>query len=100
MIMEPLLKVRDLSTALIGRKSVTQVLTSVDLDIYPGEIIGLVGESGSGKSTLAAAILSLLQSPQVLQSGSARLALPNGEEKDLLALSERDLRRLRWQHIA
>lgn len=98
--MEPLLKVRDVSTALIGRKSATQVLTSVDLDIYPGEIIGLVGESGSGKSTLASAILNLLQPPQVLQSGSARLTLPNGEEKDLLALSERELRRLRWQHIA
>lgn len=99
-MMEPLLKVRDVSTALIGRKSVTQVLTSVDLDIYPGEIIGLVGESGSGKSTLAGAILNLLQPPQVLQSGSARLTLPNGEETDLLALSERELRRLRWRHIA
>lgn len=98
--MDPLLRVRDVSTALIGRKSATQVLTSVDLDIYPGEIIGLVGESGSGKSTLASAILNLLQPPQVLQSGSARLTLPNGEEKDLLALSERELRRLRWQHIA
>lgn len=98
--MVPLLKVRDVSTALIGRNSVTQVLTSVDLDIYPGEIIGLVGESGSGKSTLAAAILSLLQPPQVLQSGSALLTLPDGEEEDLLALSERELRRLRWRHIA
>ena len=98
--MEPLLRVRDVSTALIGRKSATQVLTSVDLDIYRGEIVGLVGESGSGKSTLASAILNLLQPPQVLQSGSARLTLPNGEEKDLLALSERELRRLRWQHIA
>ena len=98
--MEPLLRVRDVSTALIGRKSAIQVLTSVDLDIYPGEIIGLVGESGSGKSTLASAILNLLQPPQVLQSGSACLTLPNGEEKDLLALSERELRRLRWQHIA
>ncbi|CUS03266.2 Oligopeptide transport ATP-binding protein AppD [Candidatus Promineifilum breve] len=96
----PILRVRDISTALVGRKSVIQVLTSVDLDVFRGEIIGLVGESGSGKSTLAAAILNLLQPPQTLQSGSAFLTLPNGEEKDLLAISEGELRRLRWQNIA
>lgn len=98
--MTPILKVRDISTALVGRNNVTQVLTSVDLDVYRSEIIGLVGESGSGKSTLAAAILNLLQPPQKLQSGSAHLTLPNGEEKDLLSISERELRQLRWQNIA
>lgn len=98
--MAPVLRVRNISTALVGRDSVTQVLTSVNLDVYRGEIIGLVGESGSGKSTLAAAILNLLQPPQKLQSGSAKLALPNGEEKDLLSISERELRQLRWQNFA
>jgi peptide/nickel transport system ATP-binding protein/oligopeptide transport system ATP-binding protein len=32
----------------------------VDLDIYPGEVLGLVGESGCGKSTLGRVLLGLL----------------------------------------
>ena len=34
-----------------------RALDSVDLDIAPGEILGLVGESGSGKTTLGKTIL-------------------------------------------
>ena len=37
-----------------------QVLKGVDLQIRPGEILGLVGESGSGKSVLALSLLGLL----------------------------------------
>ncbi|MDP9168677.1 MAG: ABC transporter ATP-binding protein, partial [Actinomycetota bacterium] len=38
----------------------SQVLKHVDLQIEPGEILGLVGESGSGKSVLALSLLGLL----------------------------------------
>ena len=38
----------------------SQVLKDVDLQIRPGEILGLVGESGSGKSVLALSLLGLL----------------------------------------
>ena len=41
---------------------VTKVLDGVEIDIYPGEVVGLVGPSGSGKSTLLHS-LGLLEKP-------------------------------------
>ncbi|QBI56686.1 oligopeptide/dipeptide ABC transporter ATP-binding protein [Streptomonospora litoralis] len=37
------------------------VLRSIDLDVPPGQALGLVGESGSGKSTLARALVGLVR---------------------------------------
>ena len=45
---------------LFGTQS-TRALTDVNLDVYPGEAIGIVGESGSGKSTLIRALLGLVR---------------------------------------
>jgi branched-chain amino acid transport system permease protein len=44
---KPLLEVRQLSKSFTG----VQALDSVDLQVYPGEILGLLGPNGSGKST-------------------------------------------------
>ena len=98
--MPALLEIRGLSAGLQGRRSVTQVVSEVDLDVEAGEILGVVGESGCGKSTLATAIMRLLAPPQVLQSGSINLRLKNGKSFDLLALSDNALRQLRWRHLS
>lgn len=45
---KPLLTLRGISKSFNGVDS----LKSVDLDLYPGEILGLVGDNGAGKSTL------------------------------------------------
>lgn len=51
----PLLRVVGLTKSFGG----TRVLDGVDLEVYPGECLGLVGESGSGKSTIARCLVGL-----------------------------------------
>ena len=70
-------------------------VNGVDLEVFQGETIGLVGESGCGKSTLAMSILRLVQPPGRIVSGQVHLL---GTE--LTALSEAELREVRWSQIA
>ena len=50
---KPLFSARNITKSFSG----TQALKGVDLDVYPGEIVGLVGENGAGKSTLLKIII-------------------------------------------
>jgi ABC-type dipeptide/oligopeptide/nickel transport system ATPase component len=70
------------------------VLRELALDIGRQEILGLVGQSGCGKSTLALAILKLLYLKKAEAQGSICF---NG--RDLMALSEREVRSLRGKEI-
>ena len=67
----PILQVQDLQQhyslesglieKLLSRKSATiKAVDGINLELYPGEILGLVGESGCGKSTLSRTILQLI----------------------------------------
>jgi oligopeptide/dipeptide ABC transporter ATP-binding protein len=55
----PLLEVADIDVVLGRGWRANQVLTGVNLKVWPGEIVGLVGETGSGKTTLARTVVGL-----------------------------------------
>jgi peptide/nickel transport system ATP-binding protein len=84
-----------LSMQLSARYGKLEVLRRVALDIQPGEIVGLVGQSGSGKSTLALAILGLLKVKNATAMGTIRFG-----GRDLLQLSEREMRKIRGKEMA
>lgn len=71
-----------------------EVVHGVDLDVHPGEIVGLVGESGSGKSQTAFSILGILPEGGRVTRGSLTV---NGRE--VAGMSERDHRSLRGRTV-
>ncbi|MFF0085978.1 ATP-binding cassette domain-containing protein [Streptomyces canus] len=72
-----------------------EVVSGVTLSVAAGETLGLVGESGSGKTQTAFAALGVLPSEAVVTRGSIRL-----DGRELLGLSERELRAVRGTSIA
>lgn len=70
-------------------------LRDVRFELRRGEVLGLVGTSGAGKSTLVQSLLGLLVWRGGRVTGKVMLAGQN-----LLALSERELRKLRGREVA
>ena len=57
----PRLRVKDLVVGVARKKSrPLMILKGIDLELRPGEILGVVGESGCGKTTVALSIIGLL----------------------------------------
>ena len=91
----PVLKVRNLKVYYETPKGDVLAVDGVSFNLYEGETLGLVGESGCGKSTAAMGILQLIVPPGRIVDGEVDL-----DGKNLLALSDEDLRKMRWTKLA
>lgn len=77
----PILSVRNLHRSFKAGDTTLDVLAGAELDIYPGEMVGLIGPSGSGKSTLlhAAGLLEKPNAGEVYIGGRECLSLSDNE---------------------
>ena len=93
---EPLLSIRDLVVEFGTDDGVVHAVEGVSYDVFPGEILGIVGESGSGKSVSTLALLGLIPLPPGrIPAGTAMF-----KGRDLLRLSNRELREFRGNEVA
>ncbi|MDP3278878.1 MAG: ABC transporter ATP-binding protein [Deltaproteobacteria bacterium] len=91
----PLLQVEGLVTEFPTDEGVLRAVDDVSFAVDSGHTIGIVGESGCGKSVTSLSILRLIQRPGRISGGKILF-----EGRDLLALSEPEMRKLRGREIA
>jgi len=92
----PLLDIRNLRTYFSVRGHTAKAVDDVSLSISPGQTLGLVGESGCGKSVTAHSIMRLIPMPPGrIAGGEIRF-----EGRDLVKLSEAQMRRIRGNRIS
>ena len=84
----------DLRVGLAGRRDV-DVVDEINLELRPGEVVGLVGESGSGKTTAGTALLGYARPGAVIERGKLLF-----EGQDILALPWEQVRPIRGMKIA
>jgi peptide/nickel transport system ATP-binding protein len=95
MTASPLLSVRDLVVDFSTPEGPVRAVDGVDLEVWPGETVGVVGESGSGKTvTVLAAVGLLPPPPRCRVSGRVLFA-----GRDMRTMDRRELRALRGREI-
>jgi lipoprotein-releasing system ATP-binding protein len=85
---DPVLSIRGLRRDYVAGERTLQVLKGVNLEVFPGELVGLVGPSGSGKS-------SLLHAAGLLEHPTAGTIVIDGEDGSRLSDQARTRIRLR-----
>ena len=92
---EPLLAVDGLEVRFWTDRGTVHAVNGVSFEVDAGETLGIVGESGCGKSVTSLAILGLLPRAGRATAGSARF-----DGRELLTMSDRELRDVRGKEIA
>ncbi len=93
--MKPLLEVKALRTSFFTEAGEVRAVDGVSFSVAPGKLLGLVGESGSGKTVSVLSIMRLLPETARIVSGEIIF-----EDRDLLKLSEPEMRHIRGARIA
>lgn len=92
----PVLQVKNLTTRFKTDRGIVTAVDNISFDVAAGETLAIVGESGSGKSVTSMSILRLIPTPPGLIEGGEILF----EGKDLLKLSDAEMRKIRGDRIA
>jgi peptide/nickel transport system ATP-binding protein len=90
-----LLEVRDLAVKFTTDDGVVRAVDGVSYSVDAGRSLGIVGESGSGKSVTNLTVLGLTRAANATFSGQVLF-----EGRDLLAMSDAELRSVRGEEIA
>ncbi|HEY5861709.1 MAG TPA: ABC transporter ATP-binding protein [Casimicrobiaceae bacterium] len=91
----PLLEIEDLDVVFPTQAGLMRAVDGVSLTVDEGEVLGIVGESGSGKSVTMLSAMGLVAYPGRVRA--RRLAF---QGRDLLAMSDRERRKLLGKDIA
>ena len=93
---EPVLEIQNLRTHFLTSRGEVPAVDGVSLTARRGEVLGVVGESGCGKSVTSLSVLKLIPSPPgKIVDGSILF-----KGRDLVPLSEREMRRIRGDRIS
>jgi oligopeptide/dipeptide ABC transporter ATP-binding protein len=94
--MRPLLNIKDLKTRFHTDEGTVHAVNGISYSMEAGEVLGVVGESGCGKSVHALSIMRLIPIPPgEIASGDVWF-----DGRDLLKLSEAEMRQVRGKDIA
>ncbi|MGY4307917.1 peptide/nickel transport system ATP-binding protein [Bradyrhizobium sp. USDA 4369] len=91
----PLLEVENLQVHFRTPTGINRAVDGVSFHVDPGETLAIVGESGCGKSVTSMSMMRLIPEPPGKIAGSIKL-----EGRDILALSDREMRALRGNDIS
>jgi len=94
-VSEPLLAVEELHVTFATDRGTIHAVNGISFDIAAGETLGIVGESGCGKSVTSLALLGILPRAGGVTGGRAVF-----EGRDLLRLSDREMRTVRGKDVA
>lgn len=82
----PIIELRGVTKHYYTRAGAFPALKGIDLDVYPGEFLGVIGKSGAGKSTL----LNIITGVDQLTDGLVRVRA-NGSTLNLGEMTENEL---------
>ena len=92
---DKMLRIKDLHVVFpVGGKQIHAV-NGVNVELAPGEALGVIGESGCGKSVTFSNVLRLVKSPPAIISGDIEL---NG--RSIMGLSEKEMEKIRGKEVS